>query len=1340
MADTVAVLDHKAWLGYLQPEGLVVSPAALADAQVYLDRNAGALQQAFVEQVEPATLDDAEVDRIAYLPIFVTEFLGWPQEALLGIDADHPVPDALQVPLPEIGETLAPTMVVLEGLEADAAPMLLVQEVDFATELDAVTTGDQAGWSASPSQRLERLLRETGVPLGLLTNLREFRLIYAPRGESAGTLTFPVAFMRQVAGRPIVGALHMLLSAQRLFTGARDARLPALLGKSREYQSQVSTKLAGQVLDALYELLRGFEAANARARGQLLGPVLQSDPDHVYAGLLSVLMRLVFLLYAEDRGLMPNSSLYNRNYSVHALFEQLRADAERFPDIMDQRYGAWARLISLFRTVHNGCRHPDLAMPSRRGHLFDPARYPFLEGGERQEANGEQRMANGDGASAGTQTPVAGRCSPFTALPLISDGCLQRVLRKLLLLDGERLSYRTLDVEEIGSVYQTIMGFKLHVAEGASIATVGKRKHKSEVPAPIVVNLEELLALKAADRTKWLKERTGHDWDGAAAQQVRGAATVDELLVALGKRIAANATPHPAPKGGLALQPTDERRRTGSHYTPRKLTEPIVRKTLEPVLMRLGEAPTPEQILDLRICDIAMGSGAFLVEGCRQLADVLVAAWRRHGGMPPVPLDEDEVLLARRLVAQRCLYGVDKNPMAVDLAKLSLWLATLAKDHPFTFLDHSFRAGDSLVGLTRKQIVGFTWETEPKRADLAFGQGEIAQRVARAAAARTEILQGGEQMDPELKRRKLALAEDAVGSVRLYGDLVVAAFFGSEKPKGRDQLRSSYLDDVVALLQGRVGSLPRLLQARAALASGDHGLVPFHWEVEFPEVFAEGRPGFDAIVGNPPFLGGKQIATALAPPYAESLKALYSRSRGAADLAAFFFRRAFDLLVDGGAMGLLATNSIAETATRTVAMDPIVADGGTIYHAQTDFPWPGEAAVTLSQVSILKGRAPVQAHLDGVAVAHITSSLTTGLNLTQARRLKHGIRCTAGTFLFGRSFVLEPGDLDAARAANPGVCSYLRVFVNGDVLNGTPDADTGTRVVDFGELDRAQIEGCDDFLVRLVSAVRDERKNQTRQIHEHRHWLHWDKRTEFYAVARQHRRIIACTIVSRYLAFIFVDPAKLFTHGVQLFADDRPGLFAVLQSRPHEFWAGAASSSLGRTVRYSTTTSFDTFALPQVSELAGLARAGEDYHAVRHGCMARRGAGTTLIYSLFHDPEVTDSDIIQLRELHEQMDRAVLDAYGWSDIPTACDFFLEYDDEEDEAAGKPSRRKKPWRYRWPDDVRDEVLARLLDLNARRAEEERLTGAAAATKGKGKGRGRSKATGGEDDGSLGGLFG
>jgi hypothetical protein len=140
-----------------------------------------------------------------------------------------------------------------------------------------------------------------------------------------------------------------------------------------------------------------------------------------------------------------------------------------------------------------------------------------------------------------------------------------------------------------------------------------------------------LLAVKTAERAKWLKENADTELNGDADKKLKAAASVEDLLAAMEKRIDRGATPAPVPKGGLVLQPTDERRRSGSHYTPRSFTEPIVRKTLEPILKRFGEHPKPEQILELKICDMAVGSAAFLVETCRQLGDALVRAWRHHG-------------------------------------------------------------------------------------------------------------------------------------------------------------------------------------------------------------------------------------------------------------------------------------------------------------------------------------------------------------------------------------------------------------------------------------------------------------------------------------------------------------------------------------------------------------------------------------------------------------------------------------------------------------------------------------------------------------------------------------
>jgi hypothetical protein len=763
MARDPETQSHQEWLGYVQPVGLVVSIPALVSAQAYVNRNIIPDHQRLLSCL-PRDKSEEPIPEIRDVPEFVHTVLGWRESDMEAVAPGDPQYAGLEVTLPEYHETLRPTHIVREPEPTDASHpwMMLMQILPSGSPFDEVTTTNDRHWQATPQAKFERLLRETQVPLGLLTNHTHLRIVYAPRGETSGYMTFSVPDMVQVAGRSMFAALHMLLCAERLFSLGEKQRLPAILADSRKYQNVVSTQLAEQVLAALYELVRGFQAADEQSKNALLREVLAENANHVYDGLLTVLMRLVFILYTEDRGLLSNDAVYTNFYAVTGLFDRLRADAGRYPDTMDQRYGAWAQLLTLFRLIYEGGSHGELKIPARHGYLFDPDRYNFLEGRPWQTARHHT--------------------DEHVPIPRVSDGIVFRVLNNLLILDGERLSYRTLDVEQIGSVYETMMGFNLEVAEGRSIALKPKKPHG----APATINLEALLTVKAADRVKWLKEQADQALTGQALDALKKAATIEELLVALDKKIAHKVTPNIVPKGAMVLQPSNERRRSGSHYTPRSLTEPIVRTTLKPILEQLGDQPTPEQLLDLKVCDPAMGSGAFLVEACRLLGDELVKAWHMHQCVPKLPPDEDEVLHARRLIAQRCLYGVDKNPMAVDLSKLSLWLATLAKEHPFTFLDHALRCGDSLVGLSQEQISAFHWQPTAQR---DFLSGQLREWINRATEYRRKILAAQDDVAYDHLRQCLDEADEELSVVRFVGDATIAAFFEGEKPKEREKRR-----------------------------------------------------------------------------------------------------------------------------------------------------------------------------------------------------------------------------------------------------------------------------------------------------------------------------------------------------------------------------------------------------------------------------------------------------------------------------------------------------------------------------------------------------------------------
>ncbi|HRI49663.1 MAG TPA: N-6 DNA methylase [Pseudomonadota bacterium] len=1273
---------HKDWLGFLQPVGLVVSPLALSKAQAVVNRNILPVQQAL------QTLVRKDAEERAYLepggfPAFAQQVLGWEPGDLWGAPGAPPLPDDLPLPLPDYGETLEPTYAVPDP-DRPSRFLLLVKELPTGAALDDPGPDEGRSWHASPQAKFERLLREREVPAGLLLNGLAVRLTYAPRGETSGHLSFPIQAMTEVPGRLILGALHMLLGTDRVFSGPVDRRLLALLAESRKYQNEVSTQLAEQVLGALIDLLGGFQAADEASAAALLSGVAAKD---IYGGLLTTLLRLVFLLYAEDRGLLPRDPVYSSHYAVTGLYERLREDVGRNPDTMDQRYGAWAHLLSLFRLIYHGGAHGELRLLGRRGQLFDPDEYPFLEGrpvGQRSESMG--------------LTPAD--IQP----PRVSDGVIYRVLQGLLVLKGERLSYRALDVEQIGSVYEAMMGFEIQRAAGPSIAVL---------PQHVVVNLRALLAAKPTERAKLLKEWAACDLSAKEAEALREASTPEAAVAALGRK-ASHRTPAILPPGAMYLQPGEERRRSGSHYTPRTLTGPIVQTTLRPVLEALGPNPSAAQLLDLKVCDPAMGSGAFLVEACRQLAERLVAAWEHHRNMPPVPPDEEPLLHARRLVAQRCLYGVDKNPFAVNLAKLSLWLVTLAKDHPFTFLDHALKHGDSLVGLTRRQIGAFTWQPEHKESGPLFAN--IKGHVDAARVHREAIQALGE--DDEGRKRELHReAEDAIASVRQVGDLVVAAFFAEEKDKARETRRRE--------LDRRVQAGETVaLQGLADELRQEWNVVPFHWEIEFPEVFGRENPGFDAMVGNPPFAGKNSIINSNAAGYLDWLKEVHEGAHGNADLVAHFFRRAFNLLRDRGTFGLIATNTIAQGDTRSTGLRWICEQRGNIYEAQKRLKWPGLAAVVVSVVHIQKGRHATQGWLGGAQVPLISAFLFhAGGNDDPVVLSANANKSFQGSILLGMGFTFDDTSKEASRivekerliAKDSRNAERIFPYLGGDEVNSSPEHKHHRFVINFGEMTEQQARQWPDLLKIVEEKVKPKRLTDNRESYRRYWWQYAEKRGELFRVTQDLERVLVCSRHQHHWCVASVPTGPVFSEALIIFALRGFSSFAVMQSRLHEIWARFFGSSLEDRLRYTPSDCFETFPFPENCEQNHeLETSGKTYLEFRAVLMAKTQQGMTDTYNRFHDPDERDPDILKLRELHAAMDRAVLDAYGWTDIPTACEFRLDYEEDEDSDEA-PSRRKKPYRLRWPAEVHDEVLARLLDLNQKRAEAERLAGALAEPK-------------------------
>ena len=1295
-----ALYEHQKWIGLLQPTGLVVTSRALVHAQAFLDvsnQSSKYSYDCFCEIFfQNSPLENLqEFNPAASALEFLTNCLGWNERDLLTNNNNPQWDENYAVQLSEYQETLEPFLV---AVNKEQQPLICVGVVPLKTTLDEASTGHL--WTASAHTKFERLLREKNISTGILIASNELRLVYAPKGEATGYVDFPFRLMTTTSGRSAFSAMHLLLNSRRIWSLPTGQKLFDILQESRKYQNEVSIKLARQVLSSLYALSRGFSSLAVHLSS--LQQLAKNNPDHIYQGLLTVLLRVIFVLYAEDRGLFPRSELYTKNYGMLQLFEKLRQDAAAYPDTMHERFGAWARFVSLSRILHAGCKHSDMSLIPRSGYLFDPAKYPFLEGHFDYE-NFEQSGA--------------------LQLPRIPDSVFLELLTNLLIVDGERISYRTLDVEQIGSVYETIMGFEVFVAETNVLALRDPKTHGG-----LFFDFDTFKNLTPAKRVEWIESKTGEKLTPTLKKALQNATSESELIAALESRISQEASPQLMPKGSLCLQPTEERRRTGSHYTPRSLTEPIVRKTLEPLLANLGIKPKPEQILELKVCDPAMGSGAFLVEVCRQLADALLISWQKYKKMPNIPKDEDEVLFARRTVARHCLYGVDKNPLAVDLAKLSLWLVTFAKEHEFTFVDHALRHGDSLVGLSKNQILSLHWDTSNPN---EFIKSEMFGNLREALILRSEVQNADENATVEELSHKLKLANDTLAELKLFGNAVVAGWFLNPESNGKKlkEWLAAHFNEVEANARNLDSGSKHLPIQNLNLELEKICIFPFHWELEFPEVFGRKNPGFDAFVGNPPFAGKNTITNANPKNFLEWLKLLHSESHGNADLVSHFFRRAFSLVRNDGAFGLIATNTIAQGDTRSTGLRYICENGGTIYSAKKRLKWPGLAAVIVSVVHIFKGKYTGQKSLDEKHLEKITAFLFhDGGNQDPAVLKANTNKSFQGSILLGMGFTFDDSNPDATSIGemhrlvekNPRNQELIFPYIGGEEVNSSPTHTHHRHVINFGEMSEEEARKWPDLMAIVVEKVKPERLGQKDAGAKEKWWQFIRTRTELRAVIEPLDRVLANLFCNKHLSFVFLDCKSVFANTLNIFPFNTINAFCALQSRTHETWARFFASSMKDDLRYTPSDCFETFPFPANWETdPSLETAGKTYYEFRASLMVRNNQGLTETYNRFHDRNEQDPDIVKLRELHAAMDHAVLDAYGWSDLVATCDFYLDYEDtpesENDPQKTKGKEKKKPWRYRWPPELHDEVLARLLKLNAERSEEEKLQGLAIGKK-------------------------
>jgi hypothetical protein len=1276
---------HADWLKLIEVGGPFMSAPVLTAEWPNLESinqaEFGRLRLAHRDWLEIQGDGDGDGDWIRYV---LEELLEWQGSVSFEVNEELPLP------VPEHDAVIVPSFTLADSATGDIRLLGMISEDSPRSRIQG------SDWSATPADRLAQLCRARKVELGLATDGRWWCLVWASPDGITSTATWDAISWPDPSERAVLRAFISLLQRRRFFAVPADRQLPALLRRSLDNQEELTERLGVQVHQAVEMLVAAF------GRNGMSPEVAASD---VYKGAVIVLMRVVFLLYAEAIGLLPaDNELYAAAYSIsglHAALEERVAEARGNEAELDHTFLAWHRLLALFTAIDRGVRHPQLEMQAYDGTLFDPKRHSWM--------------------------PLA-----------VDDRTVLHMLRAVqtVTIGGERrtVSFSTLQVEQIGYVYEGLLSFGGYRATEVIVGLTGREGREAEVP------LSKLEALftgpdPAARIVEAFRDSGIGTVRGISSRLVPLAgeerAIAETKLYAVTRewglvsrllpvypllRQDLRGDPVVILPGQLYVTESTLRAATGTHYTPAFLAKEIAEGALEPLVFSPGPLQTadrsqwmllpPEGILALRVADIAAGSGAFLVAACRYLADCLVEAWSIRGivdrervrpaagsgSEAAVDTGLDQAVIdARRLVIEHCLYGVDINEMAVEMAKMSLWIISMDKSKPFTFLDDKLAVGDSLLGITAVE------QLEWMHLDPAAGRvlhedtlfdftAGVRDFLAEAGSRRRALVEFPDDIDGVHKKRA-ALAEvvDDTRHLRRYANLVAGAALVRGGKQGHWAAAAKHADEAFAL--GKEAEA--VAAAKAWLATdkpdGAFDREPLHWPLTFPEVFGAHLPednrGFDAVIGNPPYLGGQKLTGMLGTAYREDLVSWVGRgARGSADLVAYFFLRAHDLLSKRGQAGLIATNTIAQGDTREVGLDQIVAWGAEIRQAVKSRRWPSKSAI-LEYAAVWTSHCGI-----GPAAPRWTPSLD------RASRISGNPKCLVtnagisfqGTIVLGLGFTMKPEralELIARDARNKDV---LFPYLNGQDLNSRPDCSASRWVINFHDWPADQAATYVEPYVQVLREVKPVRDGNNRKVRRERWWQFAERATGLYNAIAHLDRVIAITLVSRVTLPVMVPKGQVFSHKLGIFASDDTGLLALLSSAHHYWWAISRSSTMKADLNYSPSDVFETMPLPDITP--EIREFGNRLDSFRRDLMLSRQAGLTVIYNSVHNPICADADIAELRAIHRAIDEAVTRAYGWADL---LDAGLDHGFHD---------TRQGTRYTIASTVRQEVLDRLLELN------------------------------------------
>ncbi|MDI9940322.1 N-6 DNA methylase [Rhodococcus sp. IEGM 1351] len=1254
------------------------------------------------------TIDAYRAARDVWIETVLREVAGWAESLSWG-----EVP-GVQAQSPNRIVTVG-AQAALHGADGIGALVHVVDPVDSLRQ----TPSDM--WAATPVDRLEALLQENKVEIGIVTDGRWWGLVCAREGSmSASGIVDALTWIEEPRTRD---AFLTLIGRQHIIGGDPAERLPVLFEESVAAAEEITEALGAQVRRAVELLIQSFSESAADARRRGLPDPLPARTHDTYEAAVTVMMRVVFLLFAEERGLLPTGELFEQGYGISRELARLVArESEESEEALDATSLTWHRLLATSQALYSGASFEGLRMPAYGGSLFDPTRFPFLT------------ATNEQGTLAVT----------------VSDRVMLHVLRSVqlaILKGGEarQISFRDIDVEQIGYIYEGLLGYTCVTVDETYLGLIGKTGEEPEIPLSTLEDLAttnpEPKKLAAVVRA-WVEEDQPSAKPPSAAAIAKAInADVDPSVVSaltqavgddheLRERvrpwlglIRRDLRTHPfvVLAGGLVVKETPSRKNAGAHYTPKSLAEEVVLHALQPLCYSPGPHQTADkaawnpmssdELLDLKVVDIACGSGAFLVAAANYLADRVVEAWVRED-----PANEHRKNLRRRAIRQvvaNCLYGSDINEMAVEMCKLSLWLVSLDRDLPFSFVDDKVFLGNSLLGLTSLEQLR-KLHIDPSRVEstvmIDFYDVDVDTIIRKAVDLRlrlsTEIDEDDPARNSAAKRRQLMQLRDITAELRKIADGVVGAglLLGGKPGRALDEAYENLRIAVKAAHSHTGKSDPTFLDSIIArgltptVQTDYERWQPLHWVLEAPDVVLD-HGGFDAVIGNPPFVGGSNITSAIGSNLRDWLveQVAFGR-RGTADLVAYFFLRAATLGVSRFTLGLIATNTIAQGDTRAVGLDQMVGRGLRLTRAIQSAAWPASSA-TLEYAAVWGTSADVATEAVRMANGEPCGRISTLLEAEgrvegEPRRLLANTgNAFIGTYIHGTGFTLAPDLAQEWIRLDGDTARVLRPYLNGEDLNSSPQLSPSRWVVDFTGMTEPEAKRFRYPYEHVNERVRPDRQRMTGDLRD-RWWLYKRPAPAMRSATASMREVLVITRVSKTVMPARVSAKQVLSDSLTIFATDSYADQAVLSATPHQLWAIKYGSGMRSDPRYTPSDVFETYPRPIHSEW--LEQVGRTLDEERREIMLRRDLGLTKLYNLVNDPGIADAvdpDVARMRAIHVELDRAVIDAYGWSDLQLDHGFHTY-------------RQMERWTV--SPAARVEILDRLLEENHRRAAAEATT--------------------------------